>query len=191
MVQQLKILNSKETKEIRELLLQQYGYEDKMDVVFMLSEKKQRIYLFTRDLVDFDLSRLRVDSMGLYFGTLFEGKIRLTIEGTQMIGSQCTKNVLEISKREMQVWLQGEKLELSKLDTSQAAESGEYVILRHGLDYLGCGKIGGNLILNYIPKTRYISAIFDDAPDTPIGSSERSDDVPNAAEWQDAESRTE
>jgi hypothetical protein len=77
MVQSLKILNSKETKQIYELLEAQYGYTGKLDAVFMLSEKKQRIYLFTRDLAKMDISRLRVDSMGLYFGTLFEGKLRL------------------------------------------------------------------------------------------------------------------
>jgi NOL1/NOP2/fmu family ribosome biogenesis protein len=174
MVQSLKILNSKETKQIYELLEAQYGYTGKLDAVFMLSEKKQRIYLFTRDLAKMDISRLRVDSMGLYFGTLFEGKLRLTIDGSQLIGPGCAKNVLEVSKKEMQTWLMGEKLLLSQLEHQPEEQPTDYVILRYNGHYLGCGKIGGDLILNYIPKTRYIHALYDDVTGAqpPVRSSE-------------------
>lgn len=167
MTQNLKVLNSKETKHIYELLEQQYGYKGKLDVVFMLSEKKERIYIFTRDLEKVDLSRLRVDTMGLYFGTFFEEKLRLTIEGTQLLGPECTKNIVTLNKKEMQAWLQGEKLLLSQLETRPEVEERAFVIMRHGEDYLACGKVGGDLILNYIPKTRYIHALYDDVPNAP------------------------
>lgn len=167
MPQQLKILNSKEVKHIYELLEQQYGFSGKLDVVFMLSEKKERVYIFTRDLANIDLSKLRVDSMGLYFGTFFDNKLRLTIEGSQLIGPQCTKHVFEVNKKEMQTWMMGEKLLVSQLEHKYEPEPGAFVILRHGNDYLGCGKIGGDLILNYIPKTRYIHALYDDVPNAP------------------------
>jgi NOL1/NOP2/fmu family ribosome biogenesis protein len=161
MTQHLKILNSKEVKNIYELLAQQYGFSGKLEVAFMLSEKKERVYIFTKDLANIDLGALRVDTMGLYFATFFEGKLRLTIEGTQLIGPQCTRNVIDVSKKEMQTWMLGEKLELSKLEQHPGDVDG-FVILRYGTDYLGCGKIGGDLVLNYIPKTRYIHALYDD-----------------------------
>jgi NOL1/NOP2/fmu family ribosome biogenesis protein len=104
--------------------------------------------------------------MGLYFGTFFDNKLRLTIEATQMIGSRCTKNILDVTKKELDVWMQGEKLELSKLELpQQPVDPGAFVIMRYRHerfdDYVGCGKIGGDLILNYIPKTRYIHATYD------------------------------
>lgn len=169
MAQNLKVLNSKETKEIYSLLEKEFGYAGKLDVVFMLAEKKERIYIFTKDLVEFDLGRLRVDSMGLYFASLFRGQIRLTIEGSQMIGPSCTKNIIDVDKAEMQRWLHGEQLKLSELSTGADVEPSAFVLIRHGSDYLGCGKIGGDVILNYVPKTRYISATFDDydVPDAP------------------------
>jgi NOL1/NOP2/fmu family ribosome biogenesis protein len=167
MTQSLKILNSKEVKRIRELLEQQYGYAGKLDVVFMLSEKKERIYIFTKDLANVDLSKLRIDTMGLYFGTFFEDKLRLTIEGTQILGNSCTKNIVELNKKEMQTWLQGEKLLLSQLEKTPEVEERAFVIMKYGNDFLGCGKIGGDLILNYIPKTRYIHALYDDVPNAP------------------------
>jgi NOL1/NOP2/fmu family ribosome biogenesis protein len=164
MVQSLKILNSKEVRNIHELLEEQFGYKGKLELVFMLSEKKQRIYLFTRDLAKMDISRLRVDSMGLYFATIFEGKLRLTIDGSQLIGPDCSKGVIDVAKKEMQAWLMGEKLLLSQLEQQPAEAPEGFVILRFGEHYLGCGKIGGDLILNYIPKTRYIHALYDDVP---------------------------
>ena len=163
MVQQLKILNSKETKEIYAMLEKEFGYTEKLDAVFMINEKKERIYIFTKDLANIDISRLRVDSMGLYFASTFRGQIRLTIEGSQMIGVKCIKNIIEIDKKEMQAWLQGEQLQLA----GREAESGAFVIIKHNDDYLGCGKIGGEIILNYIPKTRYIHALYDDMDDVP------------------------
>jgi NOL1/NOP2/fmu family ribosome biogenesis protein len=162
MVQNLKILNSKETKHIRELLQEQFGYEGKLDVAFLLSEKKERVYIFTKDLAKVDISNLRVDTMGLYFASFFEGKLRLTIEGSQLVGPECTKNILDVNKKEMQTWMLGEKLLLSELENKPEELPAGFVILRYGKNYLGCGKIGGDLILNYIPKTRYIHALYDD-----------------------------
>src|SRR3989338_2871205 len=69
MVQQLKALNSKEVKEIYELLEKQFGFNGKLDVIFFLSEKKEKIYIFTRDLEKIDTVNLRIDAMGLYFAS--------------------------------------------------------------------------------------------------------------------------
>jgi NOL1/NOP2/fmu family ribosome biogenesis protein len=162
MTQNLKILNSKEIKHIYELLREQYGYEGKLDVAFLLSEKKERVYIFTKDLAGVDIANLRVDTMGMYFGTFFEDKLRITVDGTQMIGPSCTKNIITIDKKEMQVWMQGEKLMLSQLSHPPAETPTGFVIIKYQDDFLGCGKIGGDLILNYVPKTRYIRATYDD-----------------------------
>jgi len=165
MTQQLKIYNSKEIKHVRELLTQQYGYTGKLDVVFMLSEKKQRLYIFTKDLASVNIEKLRIDSMGLYFGTFYEDMLRLTIEGTQLLGKECTNNIIEVNKTEMQQWMQGEKLLLNELEQKPQKIPEGFVILRHGNDYLGCGKMGGDTILNYVPKTRYIHALYDEVAD--------------------------
>jgi NOL1/NOP2/fmu family ribosome biogenesis protein len=168
MPQQLKILNSKEVKEIHQKLEYQFGFTGKLDYVFLLSEKKEKLYLFNKDLGKIDLGKVRVDAMGLYFASFYEDQIRLSIDGSQMIGPQCTKNVLEVTKPQMQQWLMGEKLQMAEVPG--AAEAKGFVILRWGKHYLGCGKIVGELILNYIPKTRYIHALYDEKP--PITSTE-------------------
>jgi NOL1/NOP2/fmu family ribosome biogenesis protein len=171
MAQQLLIQNSKDLKHFHEQLREQFGYTGKLDLVFLYSEKKERYYAMTKDLANIDLSRLKVDSMGLYFASKAKEGIRLTIDATQLLGPHCTKNIVDLTRDEMQVWLHGEKLAVATLAHTLTAEPGAFVILRctyDGItDYLGCGKIAGEFILNYIPKTRYVHADFDDVPDVP------------------------
>jgi NOL1/NOP2/fmu family ribosome biogenesis protein len=162
MAQHLRILNSKEIKEVHEKLRDQFGFTGKVGAAMLLSEKKEKVYLFTQDLAGVDISRLRIDTMGLYFASFFGGLIRLSIDGSQIVGPRCTKNILDITKEEMQTWLRGEKLALSELSRRPDETPTGFVLVRYGGDYLGCGKIAGDLVLNYIPKTRYIHATYDD-----------------------------
>ncbi len=156
-MQELQILNGKQAKEIHEELKEHYGFAGKIEAVFLLSEKKQKIYLFTRDVAEIDLTKFRIDSMGMYFGALYDGKFRFSIEGSQMIGAQCTKNVFELTREEMQQWLKGEKITLNE---EQKENMEGFVLVKYKNDFLGAGKVAGDMILNYVPKTRYIHADY-------------------------------
>lgn len=149
----MNVLNTREVKRLHKQLEEQYGYGERLRLVFLLQETKQKVYVFADSLREIDLSDIRIDSMGLYFGAWYDGLLRLTIEGTQLIGPGCTKNVVDLTREEMQGWMLGNDLE-------RTAEGGPFVIVRHGPDYLGCGKIAGGKILNYIPKTRYVHATY-------------------------------
>lgn len=163
MSQQLVILNSKDAKKIHEQLREQYGYSGRLDAALFLHPKQEKLYLFTRDIGEFDISTLRIDAMGLYFGAYYQGQLRLTVEGSQIVGPQCTENIIEVTKQEMGRWLSGEKLQLSALEIRQdLPESGAFVIIRCGTDHLGCGKVAGDVVLNYVPKTRHIHALYDE-----------------------------
>lgn len=180
MTQQLRILNGKEIKEITAHLQEQFGFTGKIDSAVLRSDKHEKIFLFTRDLEMVDLQKLRIDMMGLYVAASFKGQIRLTIEGTQLFGAQCTKNIVELSPWEMQLWLAGLKLKVPQLELAQEQITpGAFVIMRCGNDYLGCGKISGELILNYVPKTRQIHALYETYEDGSAESSseeEKNDD---------------
>ncbi len=160
MAQQLTILNGKEAKKIHAQLREQYGYEGKIDLVFLRSEKKEKLSLFTKDLASVDLGTVRIDTMGMYFAADVEGKLRLTIEGSQLIGAQCTRNVVEVTHAEMQHWLSGGALGEEVIARAGIAP-GEFVLVRCGADWLGCGKATAKHIVNYIPKARYIHATYD------------------------------
>jgi len=92
-MQNLKFLNKKEIKNILDLIRKQWDCDAKLDYVFSMNEKG-KIYIVNREISEIDLSKLRISSIGLYFGTLVEGSsLRLSIEGSQLVGPKAKKNV--------------------------------------------------------------------------------------------------
>jgi NOL1/NOP2/fmu family ribosome biogenesis protein len=145
-MQDLKILNRKEIKKIKEELKKQFGYADDLDYVFLINQKN-RIYIVTKDLADIDVRKLRVNSYGLYLGESKEGAIRLGMDGSQLIGPKARKNMLELGEQEAKEWLKG-------YDLAYSGRLKGYVLLQHDGDFLGCGKVVQSKILNYVPKIR-------------------------------------
>jgi len=63
-----------------------------------------------------------------------------------MLGSQATKNIVEVDREE---WMTGRDLEIN-------SEYRGYVLIKSGRDFLGCGKMTSKGLLNYFPKSRRI-----------------------------------
>jgi NOL1/NOP2/fmu family ribosome biogenesis protein len=148
----LKILNKKQIKEILALIKQQWNTDIDLDYVF-LEGNDDKIFIINKDFAELDLTKLRINNMGLYFAQKMIDGIRLSIEGSQIIGPKAKKNVLELDNKQTKQWLQGYDLEIT-------ADLKNYVILKHKNDFLGAGKIKQNKILNYIPKTRRLKTII-------------------------------
>lgn len=153
-MQNLKILNKKETKHILQVLEEQYGFQGELDYAFLLSTKN-KIYIISKAFADINDQNLRIDTAGLYFGELKDDAIRLSIEGSQMIGRQCAKNIIEISKDDEKKWMFGMNIPY----TQQLPKGKGYLLIRSGDDYLGSSSLKNNELLNYIPKTRYIGTL--------------------------------
>ena len=147
-MQNLDILNSKEIKEIKKLLLDQFGFSKELDYAF-LKNKDEKIFLLSRDFARLDTKELRIDSLGLYFGKVERGEIRLSIEGSQIIGPYCTKNVLAVSDDEVLFWIAGDDLGV------QDRTNGVYIV-KNNDDFLGCGKLSGDKFYNFVPKPRRV-----------------------------------
>ena len=149
---QLKILNSKEIKEILKLIENQWNAFLKLNQAF-LKNNKNRIFIVNKDISKIDLSKLRINSIGMYFCEIDKLGIRLSIEGSQIVGPLASKNVAEISEEQEKQWLKGEDLEI------KGNYSG-FLIIKHNNDFLGSGKyILDGRILNYVSKSRRITAI--------------------------------
>ena len=150
-MQNLKFLNKKEIKNILDLIRKQWDCDAKLDYVFSMNEKG-KIYIVNREISEIDLSKLRISSIGLYFGTLVEGSsLRLSIEGSQLVGPKAKKNVVELSEKELKEWLKG-------IDIDKDTKEKGFVIIRYKDDFIGCGKAVDKRILNYVPKARRISS---------------------------------
>src|SRR3989338_2385764 len=144
---ELKILNNKEIKEIYRLVEKQWGAKIKLDYGF-LKNNKNRIFVVNKDISKIDFSKLRLNSVGMYFCEIDSRGIRLSIEGSQIIGPKAAKNIVELDEEETRKWLKGEDLEKNCENCSG------FVILNHKDDFLGAGKYANGRILNYVGKTR-------------------------------------
>ncbi len=148
---ELKILNSKEIKKIYEMIESQWGAKIKLDYGF-LRNRKNRIFIVSKDISKIDLSKLRLNSIGLYFCEIGDKGIRLSIEGSQLVGQKAIKNIAELSEDEAKKWFKGEDLEKECKDCSG------FVILKNKNDFLGTGKYSNGKILNYVGKSRRVNA---------------------------------
>ena len=149
---ELKILNKKEIKEILEMVEKQWDAKVKLDYGF-LRNNENRIFIIAKDISKIDLSRLRLNSIGMYFCEIDKHSIRLSIEGSQIIGPNAAKNIVELNEDETKKWFKGEDLE------KQCKDCSGFVILKHNKDFLGNGKYANGKILNYVGKTRRVNAI--------------------------------
>ena len=148
-MQNLKILNKKETKRILELIKNQWGFEGELDYVFLMSTKN-KIYLINKDIANIDTGKIRINSLGLYFAESKTHDIRLSIEGSQIIGQKATKNIIELDQAQARNWIKGNDLEMN-------SEVHGFAIMKHGKDFLGCGRVSGDKVLNFVPKARRLN----------------------------------
>ena len=146
---ELKILNSREIKEIYKQIEKQWGAEVKLECGF-LRNSKNRIFIINKGISKIDFSKLRLNSAGMYFCEIDGKGIRLSIEGSQIIGAKAAKNVVEVSDEETRKWFKGEDLE------KECRDCKGFVILRNKNDFMGTGKYSNGKILNYVGKTRRI-----------------------------------
>jgi NOL1/NOP2/fmu family ribosome biogenesis protein len=147
---ELKILNSKEIKEIHKLIETQWGAKLKLDYGF-LKNTKNKVFVVNKDISKIDYSKLRINSVGMYFCELNKRGIRLSIEGTQIVGPHAKKNIVDINDTEVKQWLKGEDFE------KECKGSKGFVILRHNGDFVGNANYAKGQLLNYVNKARRIS----------------------------------
>jgi len=143
----LKPLASKDKKQLLALIKAQWTADFKPDFVFFRNEK-QKIYVIHKDIAKIDLSGARINTVGMYFGEQKKGELRLSIEGSQLIGPLAKKNVVELDEKEAIAWLRGE-------DLNKEGDWSGFVIVKHNDDYMGSGKYTADKrLLNFVPKAR-------------------------------------
>ena len=149
---ELKILNNKEIKEIYKIIEQQWVAKIKLNYGF-LKNNKNRVFIINKDISKIDISKLRLNSVGMYFCEMDNLGIRLSIEGSQIVGPKAKKNIIELNEEETKKWFRGQDLEKECKDCSG------FVILKHKNDFLGTGKYVNGRILNYVGKSRRVKLI--------------------------------
>ena len=141
---ELKILNSKEIKSLLAQIEEQF--EAKLDKNYVFLNNNDRIYIVTKKISKIDFSKLRMNSLGMYIGTIEKDGFRPSIEGSQLIGKTAKKNIVKVNPIN---WLQGKQIDIEHANS--------YVLIKYENDFLGSGKIKNNILLNYVPKERRLN----------------------------------
>lgn len=147
MKKSLTLLSGKDKKQLFAKIKAQWDADFKPEFAFFRNEK-QKIYAVHKDIAKIDLSGARINSVGMYFGEQKKGELRLSIEGSQLIGPLAKKNIIELDGKETIAWLRGEDLE-------KDCDCSGFVIIKHSDDYMATGKYTADKrILNFVPKAR-------------------------------------
>jgi NOL1/NOP2/fmu family ribosome biogenesis protein len=145
----LKILNSKEKADIEKQLNEQFGIKNIPGMIVKRNE--ERLFLFSGNLNEKDISQIEkcafIERMGVYFAKIFDGKIRLSIEGSQILKEQITKNIFELDSQQTEEWMKGHELPIK-------TGKHDFLIMKNKDDFLGTGKASEEKIGNFIPKNR-------------------------------------
>lgn len=147
-----KIIGEREKREILKRIGLQFGIKDLYLPHLFISTGRKKVWLFSTQIGENDLSKFKVEGIGNYFCSIEEDGIRLSIEGSQIIGNMATKNVLEISQKMAEQWLRG-------IDIDISGGKGDYVIIKYDGNFLGCGKHAEKKVLNSVPKVRRIVSL--------------------------------
>jgi NOL1/NOP2/fmu family ribosome biogenesis protein len=147
----LKFFNKSEKEKLLGQLEEQFGITEIPWKIAHLG--KERIVLFSGDLSEEEIYLIddiaRIEGVGIYFAKIDEntGDIRLSIEGTQLLKEQITKNIFELNAEQAEQWMLGQELNI-------ATGKRGFLIMKFGEDFLGTGKASENKIGNFVPKSR-------------------------------------
>lgn len=136
-------------KKFKKDLFETYGFKTPSNWLFY-TLGEDRVWLLSKELVDFNTKNLNVEVMGLYF-SFFDGeRLRLSPEAAQLIGKKAFKNVVMISDKQAEDLIRGFNIE------KNTDSSAEYVIVKSSKGVLGVGKNHGDKILCQFRKNRRI-----------------------------------
>ncbi|MFA6888614.1 MAG: tRNA pseudouridine(55) synthase TruB, partial [Candidatus Woesearchaeota archaeon] len=137
---------------IMKQLDEQFGFTEELPYVFF-KNNKHKIMIINNEFAEIDLTKLRVNNFGLYFGEIMDSReIRLSIEASQIVGPYATKNIVEVDENTAKKWMYGQDIEYNYNTTG-------FVILKYKKDFIGCGRYKDGKISNHIPKNRRIGTL--------------------------------
>jgi NOL1/NOP2/fmu family ribosome biogenesis protein len=147
----LKPLKRKKVKEILNNIKEIYSIKDlKLDYIFY-ENSKGRIFILSNKFKEFEYEKLNINSLGLYFANYSKG-LRLSIEGSQIIGEKAKKGVVEVNDEDLREWLLGD-------DIPYVGEEKGFVLIKNKKDFFGTGRVGSGKIWNFVPKERRFNVI--------------------------------
>ena len=147
----LKFFNQQEKERLLKQLHQQFGIKEIPWKIARLG--KERVILFSGEISEKEIQAIdniaRIEGIGMYFAKIDEKTkdIRLSIEGSQLLQNQITRNIFELDEKQAEQWMMGQEL---NINTGKRG----FIIMKYKDDFLGTGKASENKIGNFVPKSR-------------------------------------
>ena len=145
----LKILNTPEKKRIEKHLNENYGIKEIPGMIIKMGE--ERLFLFQGSLTEKEIKKIDslvpIERIGTYFAKIVGSEVKLSIEGVQLLSSQITKNIFQLTEQQTEEWMLGRDLAIK---TNKKG----FIIIKNKDDFLGSGKASEEKIGNFIPKSR-------------------------------------
>lgn len=149
----MRILAEHEKNKIVKRLNEQFGIKEIPGKILMLGA--ERLFFFTGEAEEDKIKEIEqaasIEKIGIYFAKLVNEDIKLTIEGTQLLKSQISKNIFEINDSQAAEWMMGRELNI------KTGLKG-FIVMKNRDDLLGCGKASEQKITNFIPKSRRLKS---------------------------------
>ena len=149
----LKFFSESEKEKILKQLKQQFGIKEIPWTLARLG--KERIISFSGDISGREVLNLdrvaHIEGIGLYFAKEQVDGIRLSIEGSQLLKEQITKNIFELDEKQAEQWMLGQELNIK-------TDKKGFFVMKFKEDMLGTGKISNNRITNFVPKPRRLKS---------------------------------
>ena len=145
----IKILSKNEKKEIERKLNKQFGVKEIDGMLIKFG--KDRIFFFSGKLKENEIriieSEIPIERIGVYFARIMNDFPKLSIEGTQILKEQISKNTFELNEKQSKEWMSGRDLNL-------VSQQKGFLVMKYKEEVLGCGKASENKVSNFIPKMR-------------------------------------
>ncbi|PIN73635.1 hypothetical protein COV20_05420 [Candidatus Woesearchaeota archaeon CG10_big_fil_rev_8_21_14_0_10_45_16] len=146
-MQKLNILNTRDVKKIRDIVIKEFGCFLQKEYAFLQSDKN-KVFIVNKDVSRIDLDKLRLDRLGLYFAEVKPDHVRLSKEGAALLvqENEDVKNTVILEEKEVKAYFAG--VDLPK----DLGEENRLVILMFKDNVLGCAQYKDKKILNFLPK---------------------------------------
>ncbi|MBI5871723.1 hypothetical protein HZB88_01405 [archaeon] len=148
----MRYLSQKEVEQLNERIEQDWQGKLPLDYLFFINSQN-KIFIMHKTALHFNFTRLRINSIGLYFARFDNGKIRLSIEGSQLISPQ--KNIMSLDLHTARQWLKGLDIDVC----SSNEKFGKFPVIKYKDNILGCGMLYGTAVKNTVPKERRLKSI--------------------------------
>jgi len=150
----LTFISEKQKKEILKLISQQFEIEKLTLPHIFVKDTNDRVFIINQKIREIELKDYKIESIGLYFCKLVHNEVRLSMEGSYIIGKQAKKNILEINNEQLKDWMQGKDIKLENQQLKENNNLNGFIIIKYNNDFLGEGKLKESTVLNYVPKER-------------------------------------